>query len=160
MEDGESSSEKLPQLARFRDSLLDFLLERTHDVSPFTRSAVLKAWLCVVEEGSVPVRRAGAVAEAAADRLHDKNALVRKSATSLLTVVLENNPFAGNLDEAAFAVEKESNEKGLRDRVEALKIVYMAEDRKLRTVNEEEEGEGEGEGRDIFGSRDDYIDSS
>jgi hypothetical protein len=38
----EMDSKNIAQLTRVRDALLDLLIERTHDVSPFTRAAVLK----------------------------------------------------------------------------------------------------------------------
>lgn len=100
-------------------------MERTHDISYYTRCAVLKVWTQLVEvafivirsidktlisninihislfsyqSNAVPVRRIGSVAEIAEDRIHDKTALVRKQAVALLTTLMDNNPFDSNLD--------------------------------------------------------------
>jgi hypothetical protein len=52
-----------------RDAFLDLLVERTHDVSPWTRAHVLKVWAGLLESHSVPVRAIQRVAEIALDRL-------------------------------------------------------------------------------------------
>lgn len=61
-----------------RNALLDILMERVLDVSSFTRSAVLKAWIKVVQTGSLPVERFIPVTSLAIDRLQDKTIVVRK----------------------------------------------------------------------------------
>jgi len=144
MEEDEDSNtlrqDNIPQMARFRDALLDLLAERAHDVSPYTRSAVLKAWCCMLEAGSVPVRRVGTAADVAADRLQDKNALVRKSAASLLTSALEHNPFAGSVEMAAFEAQKENCLKLL----EVRKQEILKEKPESDNVNEDEENQPTG----------------
>ena len=121
-EDNEGGNAKnLNRLCRLRDDLLDLLTDRTHDVSPYTRSAVLKVWVYLLESKAVPVRRINAVAELAVDRLKDKTASVRKQALSVLTSLLDNNPFSGNLDEEAFLSKKVEVELALKERIEALR---------------------------------------
>ena len=108
-------------LPRVRDSLLDVLVERTHDVSPYSRAAVLKVWQSLLEADAVPARRVGSVAEIAVDRLQDKAAAVRKASLSLLTAVVDLNPFGGVLDKAYFETEKAKAEAALMARVVELK---------------------------------------
>lgn len=59
-------------LPRVRNSLLDMLVERTHDKSPYSRAAVLRVWQVLLEAEAVPARRVGSIAEIAVDRLLDK----------------------------------------------------------------------------------------
>ena len=68
----DTGSMNAAQLTRIRDAFLDLLVERTHDVSPWTRANVLKVWVALLESQSVPVRVVNRVAELAVDRLHDK----------------------------------------------------------------------------------------
>jgi hypothetical protein len=91
-EDAEESSDSprnkeknIAQLTRVRDAFLDLLVERTHDVSPWTRANVLKVWMNLLETHSVPVRRIHAVAELAVDRLQDKAVNVRLYLISCLS---------------------------------------------------------------------------
>lgn len=117
----EDVTRNLSQLTRTRDSLLDLIVERTHDVNHFTRAAVLKVWISLVETQSVPVRRIGTVGEIAVDRIFDKTAVVRKNAVALLTSILENNPFAGNLDETLFKHRLTELQTLMKARVEFLR---------------------------------------
>ena len=75
MEDIESSR---PNLEKSRGALLDILEERSHDVSSYTRSAVLKAWISLTQSGTLPVERVIPVTVMAIDRLQDKTVIVRK----------------------------------------------------------------------------------
>lgn len=109
------------KLCRVRDALLDLLTERVHDVSPYTRAAVLKVWVFLLEDKAVPVRRINAVVELAVDRLLDKTASVRRQALSVLTSVLDHNPFSGNLDEEAFLSKRGELEVALKMRIEILR---------------------------------------
>lgn len=88
-------AQNLDQLFRARESLLDILVERAHDVNYYTRADVLRAWAMLSEAGAIPTRRYGSVAELAFDRLKDKTAIVRKQAAALLAHLMDNNPFAG-----------------------------------------------------------------
>lgn len=63
-----------------RESLLNILTERAHDVNSFTRAAVLKAWVILCESGSLPILRVQTAAGIAVDRLNDKTQIVRKAA--------------------------------------------------------------------------------
>lgn len=67
-------------LAKSRTALLDILAERIHDVSSFTRVAVLKAWISITQSGSLPLERLKVVSSLAIDRLQDKTVMVRRSA--------------------------------------------------------------------------------
>ncbi|KAG7349724.1 non-SMC mitotic condensation complex subunit 1 [Nitzschia inconspicua] len=100
--DGIDSSGELEtspvNLENSRSALLDILQARAHDVSSYTRSAVLKAWIRLAQAGSVPVDRILRVTRMAVDRLQDKTVIVRKQSLQLLTTLLENNPFMGDLD--------------------------------------------------------------
>mmetsp|Transcript_10234 Transcript_10234/g.30019 ORF Transcript_10234/g.30019 Transcript_10234/m.30019 type:complete len:1354 (-) Transcript_10234:200-4261(-) len=79
-------------------ALLDILQERSLDVSSYTRSAVLKSWIRLADSGSIPVERILPVTRMAIDRLQDKTVIVRKQSLQLLTTLLENNPYMGDLD--------------------------------------------------------------
>jgi condensin complex subunit 1 len=61
-----------------RAALLDILQERAHDVSSYTRSAVLKAWIRLAHAGYIPVERIHSVTNMAIERLQDKTVIVRK----------------------------------------------------------------------------------
>ena len=117
----------ISNLTSLREALLDILQERAHDVSPFTRSAVLKTWREMLEAGAIPVAKVGVAAVVAADRINDRIALVRKNAASLMTVVLEQNPFAGTLNDAtAFTSQKEEAEQLLNVRMEELRSLIKS----------------------------------
>lgn len=88
----------VPNTTKTRTALLDLLAERVYDVSSFTRSTVLKAWIRLCQTQSIPKERIIAVTRLAMDRLQDKTVLVRKQSMQLLTILLENNPFQGSLD--------------------------------------------------------------
>jgi condensin complex subunit 1 len=66
-------------LQKSRTALLDILAERVHDVSSFTRVAVLKAWISITQSGSLPLERLMLVTSLAVDRLQDKTVMVRRS---------------------------------------------------------------------------------
>jgi condensin complex subunit 1 len=120
IEDAETLQRNLDSLARQRDSLLNMLIERTHDVSPHTRQAILKAWTTLMDNHAIPAKRVGAVSEVAVDRLYDKNSFVRRNAIALLTTILDNNPFSGKLDKDLFVKQKEEVEKLITQRMEEL----------------------------------------
>lgn len=80
---GEShDEEQLPPqtLEKNRASLLEILVERSHDVSSYTRSAVLKAWISLVQANALPIPQTIPVTILATDRLKDKTVMVRKQA--------------------------------------------------------------------------------
>lgn len=66
-------------LSKSRAALLDVLAERVHDVSSFTRVAVLKAWISITQSGALPLERLMLVTSLAIDRLQDKTVMVRRS---------------------------------------------------------------------------------
>jgi condensin complex subunit 1 len=82
-EDGSSSL----NLEKSRGNLLDILAARSHDTSSYTRSAALKTWINLTQEGAVPVARIHAVTNMAIDRLHDKTVIVRKQALQVRFVL-------------------------------------------------------------------------
>lgn len=110
-------------LPRVRSSLLDMLVERTHDVSPYSRAAVLKVWQELLEADAIPATRVGSVAEIAVDRLQDKAAAVRKAALSLLTSVVDLNPFGGQLSSPNFTAEKLRIEEAIAVRLMELREI-------------------------------------
>ena len=74
-----TESETSPgNLQKARVALLDILQERSHDISSYTRSAVLKSWIRLANSGSIPVERIPPVTTMAIDRLQDKTVIVRK----------------------------------------------------------------------------------
>ena len=81
-----------------QNRLLDLLMERMYDVSSYTRATVLKVWIKLTQDQHLPKDRTLPLTQMALDRLQDKTVLVRKQAMQLLTVLLENNPFMGNLN--------------------------------------------------------------
>jgi condensin complex subunit 1 len=107
-----------------RDTLLNILQDRVHDVSSFTRSSVLKVWSMLVETGSVPISRWHLVTALAADRLHDRTVLVRRGAIVLLRTVLEHNPYS--IDGKLVPEHYESKVKELRDWIEQHSKLQMA----------------------------------
>jgi condensin complex subunit 1 len=125
-EDGPSSGRNQEQMKRVRDSILDMLVERTYDVSSYTRAAVLKTWATVAESGAIPAARFEAVAEVAVDRLQDRTAAVRRAAAALLASLLDNNPFGGVLDGAQFSAQQKGMEDTLRSRIERLRAELKA----------------------------------
>ena len=136
---GDPSSGTGTQLTRVRDSILDILIERTHDKNYYTRASVLKSWMALIESNSVPVRMYHTVCEIAVDRLNDKTAIVRKAAISMLTSLLENNPFGGHLALADY--ERMITDLNLTydARIEVLKMHSTAYQTILKERREEEE---------------------
>ena len=67
-------------IQKARTTLLDLLSQRIYDVSSYTRSTALKAWINLVAAGALPKERVLAVTKMAMDRLHDKTVMVRKQA--------------------------------------------------------------------------------
>lgn len=128
-EDGEKGKENAlggkMMTPRLRDTILDVIVERTHDVSPYTRAAVLRVWHSLLLANAVPVRRLGNVSEIAYDRLFDKAQAVRKNALALVTAVLEHNPYGGNLDNLQYQRQKVIFQAKLAERIEQLKIVHL-----------------------------------
>ena len=81
--DAEQPSSTTPMqqdVTKSRDTLLDLLLERAYDVSSYTRSTVLKAWILLVQQQGLPKERILPVTTLAMDRLQDKTVMVRKQA--------------------------------------------------------------------------------
>eukprot|EP00981_Chlorochromonas_danica_P011210 scaffold3808_cov170-Ochromonas_danica.AAC.9 len=131
-------------LVDLRDRLLDLLLSRGRDSSPYTRATSLKAWHLLIDNEALPVRRVVAVAEVAVDRLRDRNHLVRRQALLLLGRVVETNPFAGHLPLAFFERQREEVARLIQAREEELKQkAEEGEELLLSVPVAEEEGEEE-----------------
>lgn len=81
-------SESNLDMSKSRNALLDILIERTLDVSSFTRAAVLKAWISIVQSGALPIDRLLVVTNLAADRLQDKTVMVRRHAMQVSNFVV------------------------------------------------------------------------
>lgn len=133
-------------LLRQRDDLLNILVERTHDINPYTRASLLKVWAALIDSNAVPVKRMGSIAEVALDRLFDKNSFVRRSALALFTSLVDGNPFTGKLDMAIFEQQKTELEKLIEIRLQELsetmasKLAAEAEKAELRKKRAEEGG--------------------
>ena len=77
--------------------------------------------MTLLEDRSVPVKRITSVVELAVDRLKDKTAAVRRQALCVLTALLENNPFSGDLGVDAFQLKRTEIEEMIRERILVLK---------------------------------------
>ena len=98
-----TTSDANAPLLRAKQGFLDLLVDRTHDVSAFTRARVLQTWSTMAEKKAIPLSHWLVVADLGIGRLGDKAALVRKAAMNLLATMLGFNPFAPTLPSAAFA---------------------------------------------------------
>ncbi|KAG6620934.1 putative condensin complex subunit [Phytophthora cinnamomi] len=90
-----------------RDQLLTVLEDRVHDVNSFARGHVLKMWALLCEEGALPLHMLKNVTLMAVGRLQDKAAVVRRHSIHLLSLLLERNPFMGNLDRDFYAKKRD-----------------------------------------------------
>lgn len=138
--DSEKAMKNIKQLLRVRDSIVSILIERTRDKSYFTRAAVLKAWGYLLDQSAIPVRHMTSICELAYDRLVDKTAMVRKNAISLLTSILDNNPFGGELDIKYYLDLKQKMEVAVIQRIEEIRS-----DNPLQMEQDEEDNEAEDE---------------
>jgi condensin complex subunit 1 len=139
--DAQVSLNNPEKLARERESLLDILVERVHDVSSFVRAAVLKIWTQLLERSAVPVRRIAGVAAIAADRLDDRIANVRKASVGLITALLDFNPYSSCLDARPFVLRRAAAEKALAERLADLKSTAKAAAVAAGNADEDEEKE-------------------
>ncbi|KAI9919024.1 hypothetical protein PsorP6_011551 [Peronosclerospora sorghi] len=90
-----------------RDQLLSVLEDRIHDINSFARGHVLKMWALLCEEGALPLHMLKNVTLMAVGRLQDKAAVVRRHSIHLLSLLLERNPFMGNLDPRFYAKKRD-----------------------------------------------------
>ncbi|KAL4150907.1 hypothetical protein PRNP1_010302 [Phytophthora ramorum] len=105
---GKTSAEAPRTFSRStRDQLLTVLEDRTHDVNSFARSHVLKMWALLCEEGALPLHMLKNVTLMAVGRLQDKAAVVRRHSIHLLSLLLERNPFMGNLNRDFYAKKRD-----------------------------------------------------
>ncbi|EEY58497.1 condensin complex subunit, putative [Phytophthora infestans T30-4] len=108
-----------------RDQLLSVLEDRTHDVNSFARGHVLKMWALLCEEGALPLHMLKNVTLMAVGRLQDKAAVVRRHSIHLLSLLLERNPFMGNLDRAFY--EKKRGELAQKMKKKRDEVIAGAE---------------------------------
>lgn len=117
--------------------------------------------MTLLEDRSVPVKRITSVVELAVDRLRDKTAAVRRQALCVLTALLENNPFSGDLGVDAYTLKRTEIEATIMERITVLKecsappieldlisgknVPKKSSDRTAVGGKEVEIGEGEGE---------------
>ncbi|TMW67725.1 hypothetical protein Poli38472_007397 [Pythium oligandrum] len=122
----DSSERSLNQLSRStRDQLLGVLEDRIHDVNSFARSHTLKMWYMLVENGAVPIGSLMKVMGLAVGRLQDKAAIVRRQSIALLTLLLDKNPFMGNLNKDFHQNKAEEIRKMMEER--RAKLIANAE---------------------------------
>ena len=77
-----------PEQYKSRHDLLTLLQRRVLDTSSFTRGAVLKAFITIVEQKALPTDALIQTTALAADRLQDKTVLVRRAAMQVSTWTL------------------------------------------------------------------------
>ncbi|OWZ12599.1 Condensin complex subunit [Phytophthora megakarya] len=103
-----------------RDQLLSVLEDRTHDINSFARGHVLKMWALLCEEGALPLHMLKNVTLMAVGRLQDKAAVVRRHSIHLLSLLLERNPFMGNLDREFYAVKRDELTEEMKKKRDAV----------------------------------------
>jgi condensin complex subunit 1 len=97
--------------AKTRDQLLSILEERFRDVNAYTRSKVIQCWSYLCEEKAIPLKTLPVVVELVIGRLMDKSAFVRKSGVQFLMLILQFNPYGGELKLSHFKHSLEKWEK-------------------------------------------------
>lgn len=130
--EGDESSKCLR--LRGKQAMLEILIERSKDVSAYTRSRVLQVWAELCEERAVSIGLWNELALVASGRLEDRSAIVRKSALNLLITMLQHNPFGPQLRVEIFRATLEKYKEKLR----VLEPVRSEED---ASDNEIESGE-------------------
>lgn len=100
--EGDANGASETSRLRSKQAMIDVMMERSRDMSAYTRSRVLQTWAELCEEHAVSIGLWNQVADMAAGRLEDKAAIVRKSALQLLATLLQYNPFGPQLRTAAF----------------------------------------------------------
>eukprot|EP00466_Bigelowiella_natans_P012615 jgi/Bigna1/128328/aug1.6_g3036 len=99
------------------EALIQILKERVHDISSYTRSKVLQLWGVLVEARALTDAQFLIAAEVGVERLKDKAVQVRKRAVSLITVLLEYNPFSPTLDREVLKENLEKLKSKLRSKI-------------------------------------------
>lgn len=148
-----SNEVNITSLIRTRESLLDILIERVHDVNYYTRANVLKIWTHLQESHAIPMKRFLNTIELAQDRLQDKTSIVRKQAMVLLKTLVELNPFHSNLNSFNFKeMNKELNEEYNQQLHELIEVI-------VENAHEDEEYDNEEDNVDnglIYGRDKEY----
>lgn len=94
------------QKASIRADILATLQERFLDISTKTRHKLLQVWCPIVERHLIPVSAYADVAASAVARMDDVNAFVRRAASRLVLILIENNPYAPVLSSGLFHKKK------------------------------------------------------
>ncbi|XP_076908529.1 condensin-1 complex subunit CAP-D2-like [Bidens hawaiensis] len=150
--EGSSKSNRL----RTKQAMLEILLERARDVSAYTRSRVLQVWAELCEEHSVTIGLWNEVAVVASGRLEDKSAIVRKSALSLLIMMLQHNPFGPQLRVASFEATLKEYTKKLNE----LEPNKSSENVLDSSVLDSDAGIEDGDNDDVAKKQDDSLTDS
>lgn len=79
-EDNAVSDNTKDAIRKSKHALWDVLAERVYDISSYTRSAVLKVWIQLVQSHCLPKERHLIATRMAMDRVQDKTVIVRKQA--------------------------------------------------------------------------------
>ena len=122
------------------------ILNCSHDVSGYVRSACVKVWLHLCKQRAIPLEWLPKIAELAASRIRDKSSLVRRNALLLLAELVVRNPFWKKLDPEYFEdkiadVADFLEEKGFD--VAALDVLLLDPEEDDQVVEEENEDANE-----------------
>uniref|UniRef100_K3W4W3 Condensin complex subunit 1 C-terminal domain-containing protein n=1 Tax=Globisporangium ultimum (strain ATCC 200006 / CBS 805.95 / DAOM BR144) TaxID=431595 RepID=K3W4W3_GLOUD len=112
-----------------------------HDVNSFARSHVLKMWFLLCEEGALPIHMLKRVTLIAVGRLQDKAAVVRRHSMHLLTLLLESNPFMGNLERDSYSVKRDELLEELKKKRE--EMIALAEKEVQAAMSDVQIGDGD-----------------
>lgn len=151
-------SSKLGNL-RTKQAMLEILLERCRDVSAYTRSRVLQVWAELCEERSISIGLWNEVASVAAGRLEDKSSIVRKSALTLLIMMLEHNPFGPQLKIASFEATLEKYKTKLSELEPNVPSEAVSDNSDSEVENGNDEKDSLSEGKNVNTGEESITDS-
>ncbi len=157
-DDENSDDLNTAQYVRAREGMLNMLVERTHDVNAFVRAAVMKIWVSLLESNAIPVMRISSLAEIAVDRLFDKTAAVRKGAVTLMTALLEFNPFSGSLNSGPYQTRVVALKQSISDRIFDMRKI--AKESAVASGQVDEDGEENDDDDEIVEDDDDDFANS
>lgn len=126
---------------------MDTLEEHIHDTNAFVRSRALQVWqkLCLAK--AIPVARLNNLLDLIIGRLGDKSSNVKKQAVQLIKVLLEGNPFSGQLDVQEIATQLERERSKLNNLLQTHKLQSSTSDwpkmvKKIKQALEDSEESG------------------
>lgn len=138
----EDEARHTERLYKLRDNMFDALTLRIHDSSAFVRCCVLKVWTDLVQNDLVADARFSVVADLVAGRLLDKAVLVRKAAMTLLTAMLDHNPFGSSLNMDTYKAQQSMIEQAMKHRLQTI----SEENNDVPATTASKPGETEAEG--------------